>query len=56
MREMHDAMGITYYDYDAADRLRSLTDPHGFVVSYDYDEAGNLDELTYPGNRKVIYG
>lgn len=55
LKEMHDTLGTTTYDYDAANRLTSSTDPHGLAVSYAYDEAGNLTELTYPGNKKVIY-
>lgn len=55
LREMHDSLGTTTYTYDAANRLTSVTDPHGFSVSYEYDEAGNLTELTYPGNKKVSY-
>ena len=51
-----DATGATTFVYDAAGRLTSLTDPHGFIVAYDYDEAGNVTELTYPGNKKVFYG
>jgi YD repeat-containing protein len=53
--EMQDSLGTTTYTYDAAHRLISQTDPHGFTVTYGYDEAGNLTEITYPGDKKVIY-
>lgn len=52
---MQDSLGTTIYTYDAANRLISIRDPHGFVVSYQYDEAGNLILLTYPGNKTVSY-
>jgi len=52
---MEDATGTTYYTYDAASRLISMTDPRGFVISYGHDEAGNITEITYPGNRKALY-
>ncbi|MCD6184423.1 MAG: RHS repeat protein [Deltaproteobacteria bacterium] len=50
-----DSAGTTTFAYDAAGRLISLTDPHGFIIEYDYDEAGNVTELTYPGSKKVFY-
>lgn len=53
--QMQDELGATSYIYDAANRLTSVTDPHGFVVSYAYDEAGNLTEITYPGDKTVSY-
>lgn len=55
LREMRDQLGTTSYTYDAAGRLATQTDPHGFTVGYTYDAAGNLSELTYPGGKKVIY-
>lgn len=52
---MQDSIGATQYTYDAANRLISMTDPHGFTVGYQYDQAGNLTQLTYPGNKIVTY-
>lgn len=52
---MQDSIGTTIYGYNAAGRLESTTNPHGFTIGYSYDAAGNLTELTYPGNKKVIY-
>lgn len=52
---MQDSIGATQYTYDAANRLISMTDPHGFTVGYQYDQAGNLTQLTYPGNKSVTY-
>ncbi|MBW2109439.1 MAG: transglutaminase, partial [Deltaproteobacteria bacterium] len=53
--QMDDWIGTTTYIYDEADRLISMTDPHGFVVSYQYDEANNITQITYPGNKTVSY-
>ncbi len=56
LRIMQDSLGTTQYnDYDKANRLTSVTDPHGFITGYSYDEAGNLTTLTYPGNKTVSY-
>lgn len=55
LRTMNDSLGTTSYDYDGANRLTSVTDPHGFVIGYSYDEAGNLTTLTYPGNKTLLY-
>jgi RHS repeat-associated protein len=55
LRTMTDTLGTTQYDYDAANRLTDVTDPHGFAVGYGYDEAGNLTTLTYPGGNTVTY-
>ena len=52
---MQDSIGTTRYTFDSANRLTSVTDPYGFVVSYTYDEAGNATSLTYPGSKTATY-
>jgi RHS repeat-associated protein len=55
---MTDSLGTTSYSHDAAGRLLSSTDPHGFTVGYRYDENGYTGLLTtiiYPGNKQVTY-
>lgn len=50
---VRDASGDKVYAYDEMNRIRSLTDLYGFVVTYAYDEVGNLTAITYPGNKTI---
>lgn len=55
LSSMTDTLGNTTYVRDAAGRVVSHTDAHGFTVGYAYDPAGNLTQMTYPGNKPVTY-
>lgn len=55
LKQIKDEIGITSYTYDAANRLTSVVNPHGFVVTYAYDAAGNVTSLTYPSGKTVVY-
>ncbi len=45
-RYMTDSRGVTWYDYDAQDRLERVTDPKGRTIEYVYDGVGNLTSRT----------
>jgi len=52
----YDAFGNTtatqtmVYDYDAANRIRTMSYPSGSVVNYSYDMAGQLSRVVLTGN------
>ena len=48
------APGTTTYDYDALDRLVSVTFPGPKTVSYQYDDLPGGDAADYPGQRTQI--
>jgi RHS repeat-associated protein len=52
---MTDANGSTTYTYDLLNRLTSVTDPTGHVLSLGYDAVGNNTRLVYPDGRFVNY-
>jgi RHS repeat-associated protein len=45
---MTDATGTTTYAYDGLERLQSVTNGAGNIVTYGYDDNGNLTCLSYP--------
>jgi RHS repeat-associated protein len=52
--EMVDATGTTTYDYDALDRLSTVTFPGSRAVGYTYDAVGNRASITYPGGSDSV--
>jgi RHS repeat-associated protein len=51
-----DRNGMTDFSYNAANRLTSVTDVYGKVITYGYDHSGNLISITYPpGDKTVTY-
>jgi YD repeat-containing protein len=52
--QMIDGTGTTDYDYDALDRLTSVTFPGSRVVGYSYDNVGNRESITYPGGSDSV--
>ncbi|MFV2044155.1 MAG: RHS repeat-associated core domain-containing protein [Anaerolineales bacterium] len=54
--EMIDGVGTTRWTYDPLNRVISVNDPYGQLVSYGYDAAGNRTLLRYPDGREVLYG
>ena len=52
---MRDATGTTRYDYDAFDRIRTITDAREQTVGYDYDDLGRLSLLAYPSGDALTY-
>ncbi len=55
MVSMTDAVGKTFYSYDAGNRVTAMGYPDGTVIPMDYDEVGNLTRITYPGGLQVCY-
>ena len=47
--------GTTTFEYDAYDRLNSVTDENDQTISYNYDLADNLTQITYPNDQTVTY-
>lgn len=45
----------TGLDYDAMDRVTTVTDTFGFQVGYEYDDASRQKKLIYPGDRPLTY-
>lgn len=45
----------TGLDYDAMDRVITVTDAFGFQVGYEYDDSSRQSKLIYPGNRPLTY-
>jgi RHS repeat-associated protein len=52
--EMVDATGTTTYDYDALDRLETVTFPGSRTVGYTYDAVGNRASVTYAGGSDSV--
>jgi RHS repeat-associated protein len=42
------ASSVTYYSYDAAHRVHTVTDTDGYVVTTDYDNLDRKSTVTYP--------
>jgi len=47
--------GTTSYTYDALNRLSSLTNPDGKIVTFGYDALGRRTRLTYPNGTETTY-
>jgi YD repeat-containing protein len=54
--EMVDITGTTTYEYDALNRLTTVTFPGSRTVGYAYDAADRLTSVTPPGQGAVSYG
>jgi YD repeat-containing protein len=52
--EMVDSTGTTTYEYDALNRLASVTFPGSRVVGYGYDALGRRTSITYPGGTDEV--
>jgi len=50
-----DSWGVTTYDYDAADRVASMTYPTDLSVAFTYTPDGRPATITYPGGLTVAY-
>jgi YD repeat-containing protein len=51
---MADITGTTTYEYDALNRLTSVTFPGSRTVGYAYDAAGRRTSITYPGGSDEV--
>jgi len=49
-----DATGRTTYTFDAVDRVRSVTDPAGKLVTYSYDAAGQRSVMIEPDGGRFM--
>ncbi|MEJ7740512.1 MAG: RHS repeat-associated core domain-containing protein [Chitinophagaceae bacterium] len=47
---------ITNFTYDAADRLKTVTDARGNTIEYEYNERGLLTKMINPGGSVKKYG
>lgn len=58
VRTLQDVGGIeaeTAFEYDALDRLTTVTDPKGLATTYAYNGFGNLTQLFSPDTRTTTY-
>jgi YD repeat-containing protein len=53
--QMVDGTGTTTYNYDAVNRLTSVTFPRSRTVGYTYSNVGNRATVTHLGSRTVTY-
>lgn len=51
---MTDGTGTTTYAYDSLERLATVTNGAGSVVSYGYDLDNEITSITYPGRNQVV--
>jgi RHS repeat-associated protein len=52
---MTDPTGVTYYAYDALNRLTKITNPNGEITSYTYDAVGRRTGMTYANSIITSY-
>src|SRR5207248_126680 len=51
---MTDGTGTTSYSYDSLERLSTVTNGAGAVVSYGYDADNEVTTTTYPGRNQTV--
>jgi YD repeat-containing protein len=52
--EMVDSTGTTTYEYDALNRLTSVSFPGSRTVGYAFDSLGRRTSITYPGGSDEV--
>jgi len=53
--EMAEPTGTTYYEYDSLNRLISITNPSGKVITFEYDKLGRRTKMNLPNSMETNY-